>query len=135
MELQQYRGQPVVLNFWVTWCTPCKEEMPEFEQIYRQYKQQNLVVLAVSIDSEASAKDVPAYLKEGSPRVGAYTFPVALDTKQEVVRLYKLSGIPATFFLDAAGVIRALHPGAMTRDMLLERLKTIITLPTTQSST
>jgi peroxiredoxin len=127
--LKQFRGQPVLLNFWATWCTPCKEEMPEFEQVYRQHKDQGLVVLAVSIDAEASANDVPAYLKEGSPRVGSYTFPVALDTKQEVALTYKLVGLPATFFIDKAGVIRALQPGAMNRQLILDKLKTILPNP------
>lgn len=83
-------------------------------------------MLAVSIDDERGAKQVPDYLKEGSPRVGSYTFGVALDTKQEVVRSYKLTGIPGTFFIDRAGVIRALYPGAMSRQMMLDRLKTIL---------
>ena len=126
VELKQFRGRPVLLNFWATWCTLCKEELPEFEQAYRQLKDQRFVLLAVSIDSEAGAREVPAYLREGSPKVGPYTFPVALDTKQEVARAYKLSGIPASFFIDRAGVIRAVYPGAMNRQMLEDRLTTIV---------
>lgn len=126
VELKQFRGRPVLLNFWATWCAPCKEEMPEFEEVYRQHKDQGLVVLAVSLDDEAAAKQVPGYLREGSPRVGSYTFPVALDTKQEVARSYRLAGIPASYFLDQAGVIRVLHPGAMTRQQLLDRLRAIL---------
>lgn len=126
VELKQFRGKAVMLNFWATWCVPCKEELPEFEQVYRQHKDRGFVLLGVSLDSEVSAKDVPAYMKEGSPRVGSYTFPVALDTQQEVARTYKLSGIPATYFIDKEGVIRALHPGALNRQLLEERLKTII---------
>ena len=128
VELKQFRGQPVLLNFWATWCVPCREELPEMEQLYRQHAGPGggLVVLAVSIDSEAAAKDVPEYLKEGDPKVGAYTFPVGLDTKQEVARLYRLGGVPSSFFIDPAGVIRAVQPGAMNRQILVDRVRTIL---------
>lgn len=128
VELKQFRGQPVLLNFWATWCVPCREELPEMEQLYRQHAGPGggLVVLAVSIDSEAAAKDVPAYLKAGDPRVGSYTFPVALDTKTEVARLYKLGGVPSSFFIDQGGVIRAVQPGAMNHQILLDRVRTIL---------
>ncbi|MGH2350749.1 MAG: redoxin domain-containing protein [Chloroflexota bacterium] len=129
IELRQFRGKAVVLNFWATWCVPCREEMPELERLYRLHKESpGLVVLAVSIDDESSARHVPEYLKEGDPQVGSYTFPVALDTKQEVVRLYKLGGVPSSFFIDSAGVIRAVQPGAMNRQTMLERLRTVLPL-------
>ncbi|MBI3972766.1 MAG: TlpA family protein disulfide reductase [Chloroflexi bacterium] len=133
IELKQFRGKAVVLNFWATWCAPCREEMPELEQIYRQYNDQGLVVLAVSIDGESSAKDVGAYLKEGSPRVGSYTFPVMLDTKQEAAQTYKLLGVPSTFFVDPAGVIRSVQPRVMDHRMLMENIKTIFDVPGTAS--
>jgi peroxiredoxin len=126
VELKQLRGRPVLLNFWATWCAPCKDELPEFEQVYREHKAGGLVVLAVSADDASTAKQVPAYLTAGSSPVGSYTFPVALDTNQEVVRRYKLFGLPATFFIDRTGIIRALHPGAMSRQMIEERLKSIL---------
>jgi peroxiredoxin len=126
VELKGLRGRPLVLNFWATWCAPCKEELPEFELVYREHQAVGLQVLAVSIDDEAGAHQVPAYLEAGSPRVGPYTFPAVLDTRQEVARLYKLLGIPATFFLDAQGVIRAQQPGAMSGQQIGERLKTIL---------
>ncbi len=132
VELKQFRGRSVLLNFWATWCAPCREEMPEMEQFYRQYKDTaGLVVLAVSIDTEGAAKDVPAYLKEGDPKVGSYTFPVALDTRQEVAKLYRLGGVPSSFFIDTSGVIRAVQPGVMNRQLMLDRLRTI--LPTLAS--
>ncbi len=126
VELQQFRGKPVLLNFWATWCAPCKEEMPELEQLYRQYKDQGLVVLGVSVDDSSSAKQVPALLKEGNPSVGSYTFPVALDEKQEVTRQYKLFGVPSSFFIDRDGVIRAVQPRVMSREMMLDGLRTIL---------
>src|SRR5919199_4286634 len=126
VELKQFHGRPVVLNFWATWCAPCKEEMPELEQLYRQYRDQGLVVLGVSVDDSSSAKQVPALLKEGNPGVGSYTFPVALDEKQEVARRYKLFGVPSSYFIDRDGVIRVVQPRVMSREMMLDGLKTIL---------
>jgi peroxiredoxin len=126
VELKQFRGKPVLLNFWATWCAPCKEEMPELEQLYRQYKDQGLVVLGVSVDDPTSVKQVPDLLKEGNPSVGSYTFPVALDEKQDLTRQYKLFGVPSSFFIDRDGVIRTVQPRVMSRQMMLDGLKTIL---------
>jgi peroxiredoxin len=126
VELKQYRGRPVLLNFWATWCAPCKEEMPELEQLYRQYENQGLVVLGVSVDDSSSVKQVPGLLKEGNPSVGSYTFPIALDEKQEVTRQYKLFGVPSSFFVDRDGVIRVVQPRVMSREMMLDGLKHIL---------
>jgi alkyl hydroperoxide reductase subunit AhpC len=82
-------------------------------------------VLAVSVDERAGAKDVPAFLKEGSPSVGSYTFPVALDIKQEVLRQYKVLGVPSSFFVDPAGVIRVVQPRVMSRQNMLDGLREI----------
>ena len=129
VELKQFRGQAVLLNFWATWCTPCREELPELEQLSRQYKDRGLVVLAVSIDDDSSAKHVPEFLKAGDDRVGSYTFPVVLDTKQETARTFKLLGIPSSFFIDPTGVIRSVQPRVMNRQTILEHLGTIFDLP------
>lgn len=126
VELRQFRGKPVLLNFWATWCEPCKQEMPELEQLYRQYKDQGLVVLGVSIDSPADAKLIPDFLKQGNPAVGSYTFPVALDQNQDVTRRYHLLGVPSSFFVDKDGVIRVVQPRVMERTMMLDGLKRIL---------
>jgi peroxiredoxin len=129
VELKQFRGKSVLINFWATWCVPCRDEMPELEQLYREHADQGLVVLAVSIDNESSTKFIPEYLKEGSPLTGAYTFPVALDSQQDVMKSYKLTGVPSSYFVDPAGVIRAVQPGAMSRRTLDERVAAIFPIP------
>ena len=126
LELKQLRGKPVLLNFWATWCVPCREEMPELELLYRQYKSKGLVVLAVSVDDERVAKDIPEFLKVGDPIVGAYTFPVALDGKQEVMKQYKLLGVPQSFFVDPTGVIRVAQPRVMNRQFMFEGVQRIM---------
>jgi alkyl hydroperoxide reductase subunit AhpC len=100
--------------------------MPELEQLYRQYKDQGLVVLGVSIDDASSTKQVPDVLKEGSPSVGSYTFPVALDVKQDVMRQYHLFGVPSSFFIDRDGVVRVVQPRVMDRSTMLDGLKHIL---------
>lgn len=126
VELKQFRGRPVLLNFWATWCVPCREEMPELETAYRQGKGTGLVVLAVSLDDPRAFKDIPEFLKEGDPRVGSYTFPVVLDEKQEVSKAYKLLGVPQSYFIDPAGVIRVVQPRVMNKQMLDDGLKLIV---------
>ncbi|MSQ43384.1 MAG: TlpA family protein disulfide reductase [Chloroflexi bacterium] len=127
IDLASYRGKPVVVNFWATWCTPCREELPELELAYRKHRDAGLVVIAVSLDTEAGAKDVPEFLKAGDVATGSYTFPVALDTKQDLRNRYRLIGVPSTYFVDRAGVIRAEQPGAMNREVLSNALETILT--------
>lgn len=126
IQLRDYRGKPVLLNFWATWCVPCREEMPELEEVYRGHKGNGLVVLAVSVDDERVAKDIPEFLKAGDPRVGAYSFPVVVDGKQEVLKQYKLLGVPQSYFIDAAGVIRVVQPRVMNRQMMEDGIKLIL---------
>lgn len=127
IDLASYRGKPVVVNFWATWCTPCREELPELERAYRKHRDAGLIVVAVSLDTEAGARDVPEFLKAGDDTTGSYTFPVALDTKQELRNRYRLIGVPSTYFVDRTGVIRAVQPGAMNREALSSALETILT--------
>lgn len=126
VELKQLRRKAVLLNFWATWYTPCKEELPNFEDVYRRHKEQGFVLLGVRIDSEAAARGVPAYMREGGSGVGPYTFPESLDTRQELARMCRLADVPSTFFIDGDALIRALHPGALNRQMMMEHLATTV---------
>lgn len=129
VALSSFRGRAVLLNFWATWCEPCKAEMPELERAYQQYKDSpGLVVLAVSIDDASNVSQVRDYIRQGSDQTGAYSFPVVLDSQQEVTRLYKLLGVPSSYFIDRSGVIRAVQPGAMNRQTLMQHLRTIMPL-------
>jgi peroxiredoxin len=126
VELRRLRGKAVLLNFWATWCAPCREEMPELEELHREYGPRGLVVLGVSVDESRAARAIPEFLKEGDARVGPYTFPVALDEKQEVMRQYKLLGVPSSYFIDRDGVIRVVQPRVMSRAMMLEGVRAIL---------
>jgi hypothetical protein len=101
--------------------------LPELELAWRAHRDDGLVVLAISLDDTAAARDVPEFLKLGSEATGAYTFPVALDTSQTQMRRWRLLGVPSSFFLDRKGVIRAVQPGAMDREVIARNLSTIMT--------
>ena len=103
------KEKAVFLNFWATWCPPCREEMPTMERVYRDYKPRGLEILAVSLDagSEAAvAARVKAFMSELT-----LSFPALLDPQGDVVRAYRLRGLPMSFLIDRTGVIRAAEIG------------------------
>ena len=97
LRLAELRGKVVLLNFWATWCVPCRKEMPAIEALYQHYKDRGLEVLAISLD-KLSTTVVEAFVKE----VGV-TYRVALDPSWATARTYGVRGLPATFLLDRAG--------------------------------
>jgi peroxiredoxin len=104
LRLQEQRGQVVLVNFWASWCGPCKQEMPHLNRIYDKYRASGFTLLAVNIDDD--------------PRHGAATaakwglkFPVLLDAEKSVTRLYDLGAMPATVLIDRDGRVRYLHRG------------------------
>lgn len=97
-RLSDWQGQPVVLNFWASWCAPCKEEMPEFVAAHRRYQDDGLVVVGVN------AQETTAQAAEFVRRFDM-DFPVALDSRGDVQQLYNVRGLPTTVFIDRAGRI------------------------------
>ncbi|MGJ3195651.1 redoxin domain-containing protein [Peribacillus frigoritolerans] len=112
VELLDYEGKKVMLNFWATWCPPCKKEMPDMEK-YTQQAGDDVVVLAVNIDPE---NDVQAFVEDNG-----ITFTIPLDSrsaKNPVNERYKILSIPTTYFIDKKGIIRNKVISAMTlKDM------------------
>ena len=105
LRLRDFKGNVVLLNFWATWCPPCKEEMPSMERLYRRYKDKEFTILALSIDSSGAAP-VGAFVK----KLGL-TFPIGLDTKMTVANQYAVRGLPSTFLIDRKGTIAAVAIG------------------------
>lgn len=101
VRLSDYRGKVVFLNFWATWCKPCREEMPSMEVLYKNFEQDGLVVLAVSIDRVTTKKDIPPFVKS----LGL-TFPILVDSWGQTDKRYKLMGVPETYIIDRQGVLR-----------------------------
>ena len=108
-RLREQRGKPVMINFWATWCAPCREEMPAMERLYRRYKEQGFVMLAVSIDSDLAL--VTPFLEAHK-----LTFPVALDAKMELANTYRVRALPSSFIVDRQRFLAALALGPRAWD-------------------
>jgi len=106
VRLSDLRGKVVFLNFWATWCKPCKEEMPSMEILHRNFQKDGLVVLAVSIDRVTTTKDIPPFIKSMN-----LSFPVLIDSWGKTDMPYKRMGVPETFIIDQQGVIREIVIG------------------------
>ena len=104
LRLAELRGQVVLVNFWATWCGPCREEMPRLDALYQKYHASGFTLLGVNIDDDPrNALGVAQKLK--------VSFPVLLDTDKSVSRLYDLSTMPSTVLIDRDGRVRFLHRG------------------------
>lgn len=129
IKLSDYKGQIVFLNFWATWCPPCRAEMPDMESIHQQYKDKGVALLGVNStgaelqwrgkNSEKAKEQVKEFIdKEG------YTFTIPLDIDDKVYedysKLYPINGIPTTFMIDREGIIRYVRPGAFQGEEQLE---------------
>jgi peroxiredoxin len=106
IRLSDFRGKVVFLNFWATWCKPCREEMPSMEVLHKNFAKDGLVVLAVSIDRVTTTKDIPPFIKSMN-----LSFPVLIDSWGKTDMPYKRMGVPETFIIDQQGVIREIVIG------------------------
>ena len=112
ITLSQFIGRPILVNFWATWCGPCRLEMPEIQAVWQEYQDDGLVVLA--LDQDESAEDVGAFFDE----LGL-TFTSALDEGSRTANNYGLPGtLPASVFINPDGEITTIHRGIMTRGQL-----------------
>ena len=107
ISLSDFRGKPVLINFWATWCGPCRDEMPFIQGVFedKEWSDQGLVILAVNLG------EPPAKVEEFMEEYGL-TFPVLLDARQDAAKAYNVRGIPATFFIDKNGIIKDRQVGA-----------------------
>lgn len=104
LRLQEQRGQVVLVNFWATWCGPCRQEMPHLNRLYEKYRASGFVLLGVNVDDDVrNAAGLTSKL--------ALKFPVLLDTDKKVSRLYDLSTMPSTVLIDRDGRVRYVHRG------------------------
>ncbi len=114
VSLSSFRGKPVLLNFWATWCGPCVGEMPYLQEIYKERSAEGLVVLAVNIGDPASQAN-------GFMQHYELSLPVLLDTRRAVAEQYNITGIPTTFFIDKNGIIQGKVVGAFPSKESIER--------------
>ncbi|AKA67625.1 cytochrome c biogenesis protein/redoxin [Clostridium scatologenes] len=125
-KLSDYRGKVVFLNFWATWCSPCKGELPHIEEVYKEYENNNkdviiLGVTAPNLGKEGSKKHIMDFLnKQG------YTFPVVFDITGEIMEQYSIEAFPTTFIIDKEGNVNKYVPGAInktTMESLINNVK------------
>jgi peroxiredoxin len=107
VNLSQYEGKTVILNFWATWCPPCKEELPAMQKFYDK-NQGKVEILAINIDPENNVKK---YKQEMG-----LTFPILLDSNEKVNNQYGIIAIPTTIVIDENGKITKKHIGALTEE-------------------
>lgn len=116
VSLADFKGKAVVLNFWATWCPPCRAELPDFQKEHKEAK--DFVILTVN--EQEDKKTVQSFMDKGK-----YTFPVLLDTQGKVGNLYQVRGIPTTYFIDKKGVIVDVTVGALTGSQLRQKIQNL----------
>ncbi|MFZ7942279.1 MULTISPECIES: redoxin domain-containing protein [Bacillaceae] len=114
VKLSDLKGKKVMLNFWATWCGPCKAEMPEMEQFSKEIGD-DTVILAVNIDPQL---DVQSFVDEYK-----ITFPILLDSEDKVNGIYQIMSIPTTYFIDSKGLIKNKYVGTMSLDIMKDFTK------------
>jgi peroxiredoxin len=109
VSLSQLRGKKVILNFWASWCTPCKIELPHFQSVWDKYGPDAGFTILTVAGSQSEEPAIRSYIANGN-----YTFPVCLDPGEEAFNRYELTSIPKTYFIDKDGVIKRIQQGMFT---------------------
>ncbi|MFV2090287.1 MAG: TlpA disulfide reductase family protein [Pseudomonadales bacterium] len=104
LRLEEYRGQVVLINFWASWCGPCRQEMPILDRLHHRYQDTGFAVLGINVEGEREpAQDLVDKTK--------VTFPILLDDGQKVSEMYDLQAMPSSVVIDRDGVVRYIHLG------------------------
>lgn len=110
VSLESLRGKPVLLNVWATWCHPCRDEIPELQQLYERYRGRGLELVGVSVDAPGHDDAIGAFARQYG-----MTYPVWRDPDEIVSATFLVVGVPATFLIDRAGVLRWKKTGPIGR--------------------
>jgi cytochrome c biogenesis protein CcmG, thiol:disulfide interchange protein DsbE len=121
IRLSDFRGKPVLINLWATWCIPCQDEMRVIEKIFKDYSSAGLVVLGVNVTSQDSIQDVNETVKKYH-----LTYPILLDEAGHVSELYEMRGIPTSYFIDSNGILRRIQIGEILPKYLDNYLSEIL---------
>ncbi|MCL4535788.1 MAG: TlpA family protein disulfide reductase [Bacteroidetes bacterium] len=120
VKLSDLKGKPVLINFWTTWCPPCRAEMPDIETVYQRHKAEGLVVLGVDVQEDKDA--VSKYVQRGG-----FSWTFLLDTSGEVFfNRYRGAAFPSSFFVDKEGVVQDVSIGALNEKGLENKLAKIL---------
>lgn len=120
VQLADYHGKIVVLNFWATWCQPCRIEIPWFNEIYDQYRNKDVVILGISLD-EGGAKDVRPFLRDTPIH-----YPILLGTEDVAEKYGGIFGIPTTIIIDRKGKIAKKHLGLTDKEEIENSIKELL---------
>ena len=104
LKLSELRGKVILINFWASWCGPCRQEMPVLDQLYRHYRSLDFTILGVNVEQDSD--NAKTLLKDVS-----VSFPVLFDSENKVSKLYEVKGMPSTVLVDRDGNIRYVHMG------------------------
>lgn len=117
--LAQYQGKVVLLNFWAIWCPPCRAELPDMEAIYRKYRDQGAVILAVNVSE--NSEDIIAFADKLD-----LTLPILRDSRQKSMRAYGVRALPTTLFINREGQIVSREVGALDQDSMSAQIEQLL---------
>ena len=121
-KLSDFRGKPVLLNFWASWCGPCQMEMPDFQKFYESHGDKvNFVIVNLTDGQQETVESASAFIEEKG-----YTFPVYYDTDIDAAAKYGVSAVPVSYFIDAEGYFVAWAQGALSADMLQQGMDMLL---------
>ena len=113
VQLSDYKGKRVIVNFWATWCPPCRAEIPDFQKLYEK---KDVEILAVNLtETEESTEGVEGFVKEFE-----MTFPVVMDVNSDVSNTYQVSAYPTSYMIDSNGRIQFVAMGALNYDLMIQ---------------
>ncbi len=119
ITLSDLRGHPLLINFWATWCPPCRQEMPAMQRVYERYRARGFIVLAVNFRERAD--QVRPFVED----LGL-TFPVLLDETGRVAAQYQVIGLPSSYFVDAQGQVKTVRVGAMSEAFIEQQVQELL---------
>ncbi|GAA3410060.1 peroxiredoxin family protein [Paenibacillus hodogayensis] len=121
VRLSDFQGKTVLINFWATWCPPCRIEMPHMQKFYEDYHSKDIVIIGVNLTpSEKTIDSVQAFVDEQR-----LTFPIVLDMEGSVTQTYRIAAYPTTYLLDSKGVIREKFRGAIHYEIMKDAVAKI----------
>lgn len=118
-QMSALKGKPVMINFFASWCHPCREESPALISIRSEYEPKGVTFLAIAIDD--TEEDVKKFIERLS-----FTLPAGLDKTGEIKDAFGVYGLPTTYFIDRNGIINYTHPGSATKDLLRHELDKLL---------